>query len=143
MISYPAEQVEALVFVTGGDVQTSTAAGGSGVRVNPIRVGIAVLDSDVKYDQANMIVVGGPCANSAAAALLKNPVNCGEGFTAGNAIIKYFDTGNNVAILVAGYESQETQGASRVLAQYSDYMLSGDEVEVTVTSLSQSGIKVK
>jgi hypothetical protein len=137
VINYPTEQVEALVYVVGGEVQSSMAAGGSsGARVNPISVGTAVLDSDVTYDQDNMIVVGGPCVNTIAAQLLGNPADCAEGFTQGHAMIKMFDTGRNQALLVAGFSAQDTVGASRVLAEYNDYDLSGMEMDVTVSSLN-------
>lgn len=141
-VSYPDEQVEAMVYVTGGEVKktTSTSAGGSG-RVNRISVGSAVLDRSVKYDQDNMIVVGGPCVNTIAAALLKNPAQCAEGFEDGHAWLKLVDTGDNVALLVAGFSAQDTQGASRVLAEYGDYDLSGMEADVVVESLTNIMVK--
>lgn len=142
VISYPDEQVEALAYVTGGEVRktTSTSAGGAG-RVNRIAVGSAVLDSDVSYDQDNMIVVGGPCVNVIAAQLLKNPADCTEGFEQGHAWLRLFDTGQHTALLVAGYGAQDTQGASRVLAEYGDYDLSGTEADVVVESLTNIMVK--
>jgi hypothetical protein len=143
-ISYPLEQVEALVYVTGGEAQSSTSfGGGSGTRVNPISVGSAVLDKDVRADQDNMIVVGGPCVNTMAAQLLGNPADCAEGFEAGHAMIKLFDTGANTALLVAGYDAQDTVGASRVVAEYADYDLSGMEVDVAVESLKNIQVSSK
>lgn len=143
-ISYPSEQVEALVYVTGTDVTSRTVGSlGGASRVNPISVGAAVLDRDATYDQDNMIVVGGPCANTMAAQLLGNPAVCGEGFTAGHAMIRLFDTGQNTAILVAGYEAEETVAASRVLAEYSDYELTGNEVDVTVSNARATGVSPK
>ena len=86
---------------------------------------------------ANMIVVGGPCANTVAAEVMGNPTNCAEGFSPGKAMIKSVETGSKVAILVAGYEAQETMGASYVLANYGDYAaFQGEEVEVVVPDLS-------
>ena len=133
----PQEQVSAQVFVTLGDV--SAVAGGSGTadKVNPIAVGLAVLDKDAPaIGTENLIVVGGPCANTVAAALMNNPAVCTDGFESGKAIIKASEQGGKVAILVAGYSAQDTQGASRVLAAYKDYSLTGSEVEVVVADLN-------
>jgi len=142
IISYPDEQVEAMVYVTGGEVKktTSTSTGGPS-RVNRIAVGSAVLDTDVTYDQDNMIVVGGPCVNVIAAQMLKNPADCTEGFEQGHAWLKLVDTGAHTALLVAGYGAQDTQGASRVLAEYADYDLSGMEADVVVESLTNIMVK--
>jgi hypothetical protein len=137
-LSVPKSQVFGQVFVTLGTTET-IAGGGSGTSaiVNPIAVGLAVLDTDAgALGSENQIIVGGPCANTAAAAFMGNPENCAEGFEPGKAMIVAKEYGSNVAILVAGYEAMETQGASRVLAAYKDYSLSGTEAEVVVASLS-------
>ena len=56
-------------------------------------------------------------------------------------MIKVKDTGTgNVAMLVAGATALDTRRASRVLANYGDYALSGSEVEVTGTSLSDISV---
>ncbi len=139
-VSYPLVQRGAQVFVTAGVVQVTggAATGGGSIEstaVNPIAVGLAVLDTDAPaVGTENMIAVGGPCANTVAAELMGNPENCAEGFEPGKAIIKLFDAKN--ALLVAGYEAQETLGACYVLADYEDYALSGTEVEVVVADLA-------
>ncbi len=144
VIKYPSEQVEALVYVVGGDVQKSVSAGTGGtVVVNPIGVGFGALDSEVKLDQTNMIVIGGPCANTIAAELLDSPAQCAEGFTEGKAMIKLFDTGNNVALLVAGYSAADTVAASRVIAEYADHDLAGMEAEVTVAGSKVTSVMSK
>jgi len=133
----PDEQITAEVFVTLGAVETTSAGAGTSTQVNPIAVGLAVLDRDApSVGSTNIIAVGGPCANTVSAELLGNPENCAEGFEPGKAVIRAWDQGDTVSILVAGYESQETQGASRVLAQHEDYDLSGTEVEVVVADLN-------
>lgn len=133
-IRYPSEQVEGLVFVTGAEVSRSTVSSAGATRINPIAVGSAVLDSDVSYDQDNMIVVGGPCVNTMAAQLLQNPADCAEGFVEGKGMLKLFDTGANTALLVAGYGAGDTVATSRVLAEYGDYDLAGEEMVVVQTS---------
>ncbi len=137
-LSYPESQVFGQVFVTAG--ATSVQNGSSSVStttVNPIAVGLAVLDKDAPaIGTENMIVVGGPCANTVAAALMGNPTDCAAGFMPGKAMIKSFENNGMVAILVAGYEAQETLGASYVLANYKDYAaFKGSEVEVVVPDL--------
>jgi hypothetical protein len=140
-IMYPEAQVGAQVFIVAGTVSRSETSGGSADQVNPIAVGLAVLDTAAPaVGSANMIVVGGPCANTVAAKLMGNPANCGAGFMAGKAMIKSFEQGGKVAILVAGYEALETQVASRVLANYADEDLSGAEVEVVVSSMSDYSV---
>jgi hypothetical protein len=142
-LGYPQQQRYAQVFVIGGTTTSTTTASGSTTDVvNPIAVGLAVLDKDAPtLGSENMIIVGGPCANTVAAAFMGNPTNCAEGFEPGKAMIKSTEKSGKVAILVAGYESTETLGASRVLAAYKDYSLKGTEVEVVVADLNS--IKVQ
>ncbi len=137
------EEVEYNVFFAPVASKAVVPGGqdGDAYVVNPIAVGIAVLDVDAPaVGSTPMIVVGGPCANSVASELMGNPAVCGEGFEMGKGIIKYFD--DNQAILVAGYEAVETQGASRVLADYEDYSeLTGTEVSVIVPTLSSISVE--
>lgn len=139
-IEYPLVQRGAQVFVTAGVVEvkegTTTASGTVPTTdVNPIAVGLAVLDTNAPaIGTDNLIVVGGPCANTVAFELMGQPENCAEGFEPGKAVIKLFADQN--ALLVAGYEAQETLGACYVLADYEDYDLSGTEAEVVVADLN-------
>jgi len=145
-IEYPLAQRGADVFVTIGSTQTtrvSAAAGGSAVVLNPISVGSAKLASEVAGQEMrmNMIVVGGPCINSAAATLMgsSEPL-CGaaSGLREGQGVIKLFENGENVAMLVAGWSKEDTRRATRVVSEYEDWAdkLVGMEVVVTGTSLS-------
>jgi hypothetical protein len=140
MVEFPLVQRGVQVFVTAGTVEVkegSTTSGGAitTTTVNPIAVGLAVLDTEAPaIGSKNMIVVGGPCINTVAAALMGNQADCTAGFEAGKAIIKMFADKN--ALLVAGYSAQDTLGACRVLAKYEMYDLSGTEVEVIAADLS-------
>lgn len=139
VLEIPEMQRLAQVFVTLGSVEV--VEGGSGATtdvVNPISVGLAVLDSDAPaIGTENMIVVGGPCVNTVAAELMGNPADCTAGFTAGKAMIKSYEENGNVAILVAGMNAEDTVGASYVLSNYDDYAaFQGEEVEVVVPDLS-------
>ncbi|MBR9676383.1 S-layer protein [Candidatus Woesearchaeota archaeon] len=133
----PKERVNANLVV---GTSATTIAGSSGTvtsdKVNAIGVGLGVLDKDVTVGSQNLIIVGGPCVNTAAAEVMGNPANCADGFSPGKAMLKMFPTNGKTALLVAGYGAQDTQGATRVVAQYDKYDLSGTEASVVVTSLS-------
>lgn len=139
-IDFPSQQVGAQVFVVAGTVERSGSGGVVRDVVNPIAVGLAVLDVDADglLGNENLIIVGGPCANMVASEFLGNPADCAEGFEPGKAMISAQEMGDSVAILVAGYEAQETLGASYVLADYGTYLadVEGSEVEVVATDLS-------
>ena len=144
ILEYPLFQRGVQVFVEIGDtVVTSGGEGGAASIVNPIQVGTAKLASEVKGRESsqNMIVVGGPCINAVAAKLMgSDEPLCGEaaGISQGTAVIKLFESGDKVALVVAGYSAEDTRRASNVLASYKSYkaQLTGMEVEVTGTSMS-------
>ncbi len=114
------------------------------VGASPLPVGLAILDSDLSSADAvkndHYIVVGGPCANSAAAALLGvGGDNCGDGFTPGEAMIRLFTNGDKYQLLVAGAEGQDTLLATKVLGSYATYATKFEgktEVKVKGTKLS-------
>jgi len=137
-IEYPKSQREALVFVTtSGTSFTTTAATSStgAVTVQRIDVGATKLASEVPdINAVNSIIVGGPCANAAAATVLGNPAECTEGFEPGVGKIEMYDVGTgNVAMLVAGFSAADTRNAAAVVANYQDYtsQLKGEKVVVT------------
>ncbi|MBI2134191.1 S-layer protein [Candidatus Woesearchaeota archaeon] len=134
---------KANVFVTSGAVTKSESSTAEGeityYETTPIEVGSAKLASEVPNIKAvNAIVVGGPCANSAAASLMGNPANCAEGFEEGKAMVKLFENNGQVAVLVAGYSAMDTRRAARVLSNYDTYKgkLVGKEVVVAGTSFT-------
>jgi S-layer protein (TIGR01564 family) len=131
----PKAQRGVQVFVTAGVVKSAKtgSSGSEAFIVNKASTGIAVLDKDVTLGKGNLIVVGGPCVNTIAQELMDNPTTCSEGFSAGKAVIKLYDSKN--ALLVAGYGWQDTLGAAYVLADYDQYDLSGTEMEVVVADL--------
>ena len=100
--------------------------------------GIIVLDTEIdNIKEQNIIIVGGPCVNMAAAEIMGWPLKCDQGFDLGKAKIKLFDNGNNIALLVAGYAVDDTTMACRLLAIYEDYDISGNEIEVAGTVLNE------
>jgi len=111
--------------------------------VEQIDVPSPVLDSEVDdiYSQ-NTIIIGNPCVNNAAAELLgitSEGPECTEGFEEGKAKIKLFQglegQGENVILLVAGYDNLRTRMAAKVLQNYEEYNLHGEEVIVSGESL--------
>jgi hypothetical protein len=119
-ISYPDDQVQAKVYVAEGSATTSE--GSTGVLGN-----IVVKDSEVSsVGSKNLIVLGGSCINSVAATLLgsSSPL-CGADFSAktgvnaGSYVIESFaskwSSNNKVALLVAGYNAEDTTNAANAL----------------------------
>ncbi|MFH1064287.1 MAG: hypothetical protein V1729_04360 [Candidatus Woesearchaeota archaeon] len=146
-IEYPLAQVLPQVFVTFD--KTVTTEGGAGSitveRPQRIDIGSAVLASQVSDPSAlNVISVGGSCINSVTAEImgLTYPA-CGaaSGLKEGEGIVKLYESGDKVAIVVAGWEAEDTTRATRVLADFKTYQdsgkLVGSEVRVTGTSATE------
>jgi len=121
-IYYPGEAVKNNFYI--GEInsvtQTTTTNIGSDI--------VLALDADTsKYQDRNIIVVGGSCINAVAAGLLgeERPI-CGEeftaktGVTAGHYLVQAFNnpwSPDKVAILVAGYNAEDTtKGVNDILA---------------------------
>ena len=140
-MAVPESQREALVYVTSGATSSvSSTASDDMVRVTVVDA--TKLDSEVSDVTAqNLIVVGGPCANTAAAALLGTSAdNCAEGFNPGTARVVFKEHANgNVAMVVAGYSGEDTRLAGRVIAHRAGE-LSGMEAEVKGATYSDATI---
>ena len=150
-MQFPVEQAFAQLFVVSPEVQITTVEGGvetsetgAGTywETNEISVGTAMLASEVRDIRAqNAIVIGGPCANTAAAILMDSPEPCGKDFTVNTALIRLFEHPNgNVAMLVAGYDAIDTRRAARVVAEYEKWQgtnqFSGMDLTITGTSFT-------
>jgi hypothetical protein len=144
--NYPTKEAEVDAYITSGVTKITQVAGGEGstTTITPIQVGTAKLASEVKDIAAqNMIVVGGPCANAVARQLMGVELaTCTQGFTEGKAMIKLYEQGTKVAMIVAGYSALDTHRASRALADFGTYasMLKGKEVQVSGTSLTDISV---
>ena len=98
----------------------------------------------------NAILVGGPCVNKFVAALKgKTFPACGSdsGFEPGKAIIELQTNGNNMAMIVAGWEADDTRRAGVALKYWDDSSkispaLKGMAVTVTGTTTDLSNIQV-
>ncbi len=142
----PKDQLKANVVIVPGESAIAGGTSGTYDKIKPITVGLGVLDTNA---QANLggakpyIVVGGPCANDVAAELMGNPANCVEGFEAGKAKIKWYDSQN--ALLVAGFNPDDTVGAARVVANYDDYPaeFAAGKTEIAVSIPTLNSIQVE
>ena len=138
VMSIPSEQESATIVVKSkGSVVSAGSDGGMSYTVNPIALGLGVLDTDAPaLGSKPMIIVGGPAANTVAADFLGNPTadEIAQTFEQGKALIKYDDA--KQAMLVAGWDKQETLGATYVVAKYGNYAFSGNELSVVVTDLN-------
>ncbi|MDN5327530.1 MAG: hypothetical protein PWP03_168 [Candidatus Woesearchaeota archaeon] len=135
------EQKETLTYKVGDTITEGgviKAVGGA-----PLPVGLAILDTELPSADAvkngNYVVVGGPCVNTAAAALLGNPEDCAAGFEPGKAVIQLFENNDNYALLVAGYNGEDTLLATEVLGNYKDFaekFAGKDKVTISGTKVS-------
>jgi len=152
-LDYSEDEAYGQIFVNAAGATVSNAASGevTTIEVVPIPVTATKTDDEVADVTAvNAIVVGGPCRNSAAGALMSltgfslsadsaYQATCAEGFTEGHAKIKLFEQASGkVGLLVAGYSAADTRRASTVLARSAEYAteLTGTEVDVSGTSLT-------
>jgi len=120
-ISIPKSQVYAQIYLGEISSAVSSTPGVSGTT----QLGEVIYkDSESSsYSAKNVIVVGGSCINSAAAALLGEPA-CGARFTelttagSGQFLIKGYATSSvtsELALLVAGYNVGDTTNAAKYL----------------------------
>lgn len=124
-IEYPLSQRGVRVFLTFGETTTTKTAAGESCTVADLTIA-NLLDEDVSSpEDYNMIVVGGPCANTIAADLF---MTCDAwSYGPSEAVISMVENGDNVALLVAGTEGTDTRRAAKVLADYSNEELTGSE----------------
>jgi len=136
---YPKEQTYANVFIA--PISAMITAVGGGDVATPVRIdtGAVIFAKEVPSGDHNLILVGGPCVNSKAAEVMGNPEDCTAGFEEGKAMIKCFEDGDSVAVLVAGYSGRDTRAAARYLSNYADhqdkFLKATDEISLSVTSL--------
>jgi len=156
LISIPEGQIFPSVVLTGQSFtigSTNVVEGGITIpEYTAISVGKAILDSELGNMAAdNVIVVGGPCANTVAATILGIPSTmpeCYEQFPVkeGEGIIRMIENGENVAMLVAGYTAQDTRNAAKIVAQFSNYeeqLKNNSEVIVSGTTIKVATVETE
>jgi hypothetical protein len=128
-ISYPDEQVHALIYMGSEGSSVTTSGGGSGAGSVTDLGSVSVADTEVgSVAGKNLIVIGGSCVNSEAANLLGvSSPTCGADWTAatgvasGEYLIETFArTGDKVATLVAGFNAGDTTNAGKALTTQGD-----------------------
>ncbi|MEI7719303.1 MAG: hypothetical protein WCI72_05525 [archaeon] len=119
-LTYHGSEVTADVYLTA---PSATVSAGAGSTTGTTQVGaVTVYDNEVSsVSGKNLIVIGGSCINSVAAELLGGAA-CDAAFTAkanvkaGEALIKSFKRGDKIALLVAGYNAEDTTKAVTYLS---------------------------
>jgi len=146
---YPSEETSGDVYI-GGAASSVTVIDGTmqeDVIVGKIEVGTAILDTSLSnYKNNNLIVVGGPAINRAAAALLGKTYpayGVDSGLQENTGMIKLIEqTDGTVAMIVAGWEAADTQRACRVVAEFENHDLKGNEIVITGTSMSDISVSL-
>jgi len=145
----PKEQAFAKIVIKGPGT-TIAESGDTIKKVIPIETAIAKLDYEVgESPGAHLILIGDAAVNTLAAEVmgLTYPTYGASGlypYTEGQAIIKVYDDAietGYVALLVAGWDAEDTRNACSVMQQYGTFADQLDENEaVIVTSVSAAGI---
>src|SRR3989338_1991304 len=133
LIDHPHDSVYAEVYVAPMSSETSEAAGLFTQEIQLISVDQIKLDNEVtSVTDKNLVSIGGPCANSVTAALMDNPDSCETalGVEVGQALVKLYENGDYVSLVVAGQTAQDTRDAGEVLNQWKSNadLLTGMEV---------------
>ncbi len=129
VLNAPATQLKGIVAI-GKDISVGGTGGGTYETATPIKTAVGMLDSEVTtadQSEKNIILVGGPCANTLVRTLLDSTeATClsdfqDMGYTAGTAMIKYIEDAwgtGKAALIVAGYNAADTRAACAVLQDY-------------------------
>ncbi|MBI4452894.1 hypothetical protein HY637_05680 [Candidatus Woesearchaeota archaeon] len=105
---------------------------------------IQIANKSTINSSVNTVVVGGPCANEAAAVLMNTSQKwpeCAKGFEEGKSIIRIYQTDQRTHLLVAGYSKRDTTNAVYILKDYLRYNLSGLSIEVSGDITKELNIK--
>jgi len=149
-VKVPAEQVFATVVVKGQST-TVTSSGDKVKNVVPVTNAVAKLDTEISLPVGkHLVLVGGPAVNRLTAQAMGytfptygsqmtgGEFGEGEGYIALKSGVLESD---KYAVIVAGWEANDTRNACSVLQQYSSFASKLDgNMAVKVTSVSESGI---
>jgi hypothetical protein len=148
VLKVPTTQLKGVVAI-GKDISVGGTAGSSYSEANPIKTAVAKLDSEVgdtDKSEKNIVLVGGPCANTLVRTLLESTAaTClsdfeDMGYTSGSAMMKFVEDAwgtGKAALIVAGYDAADTRNACSVLQDYGAYTLSGTEMKVVGSTLTE------
>lgn len=161
LVKVPAETLKVKAYV--GKAGGSTTSGSSYNALTPVSSPVAKLASEAGVGSSvrskNLVLVGGPCANSLVQELVdagKIPAaytcagGLGSGWTSGSAYVWAIDlpadtfTAGKIAIVAAGTDAKDTRLATSVLQQYDASnvkgKLTGTGVKITGTDVSTATI---
>lgn len=133
LIDQPHDTVYGELFVAPVNVESTEDAGLYTTEIQLISVDQVKLDKEVtSVTDKNIVSIGGPCANSVTAALMGNPESCETslGVEVGQALVKLYENGDYVSMVVAGQTAQDTRDAGEVLYNWKNNknLLKGMEV---------------
>ncbi len=137
----PSKDLTARVYL-GKDAGTGTSGADTTYnKISPITAAVAKLDTEIGTAEKakNLVIVGGPCVNKLAAeALGKTYPACGasSGIAEKTAQISVWDDAfakGKVALLVMGWEADDTRLATSVLQNYDKHLKGVTASKVTVT----------
>lgn len=116
-IEYPLQQRGANVFVVMG--QTTTTKSSAGEVCTPQDIDVMTYFDDEVTDASanNLIFVGGPCINSAIDKVEGLPTcdEFREQYGPGDGVVQLVQNGDHVAMLVAGYNAEDTLLAAKAV----------------------------
>ncbi len=116
-IEYPLQQRGANVFVVMG--QTTTTKSSAGEICTPQDIDVMTLFDDEVTDASanNLIFMGGPCINSAIGKVEGLPTcdEFREQYGPGDGVVQLVQNGDHVAMLVAGYNAEDTLLAAKAV----------------------------
>jgi len=135
-VSYNGQEVKADVFVAASSATVSAGSSGSTTTSGVM----TVYDNEISSaSNKNLIVIGGSCVNTVAAELLGGAL-CGDAFTektsikSGEALIESFTRGTKTALLVAGYNAEDTTKAVTYLSNNNVNTAVGSKLKVTAAN---------
>ena len=136
-LDIPGDQVEGEVSIRGSSAIVYTEEGEQYCQAADITPATK-LDTEIAGAEANynVILVGGPCANGAVERVPNLGVTCaGWSLVSGEGMIKIVENGQKVAMFIGGTDAINTRQAAKIISNYKDYTLKGQEVLVKGTTL--------
>jgi hypothetical protein len=135
------------IFVTIGSSGTTTSTSGSSGSIKqlvPITTSLTKLDTEVGAAEKakNLVVIGGPAVNRITAEAMSLPYpsfGAASGIEEGTALISIIDdafTTGKAAVIVAGYEADNTRLATQVLQQAATKLAGVSASSATVSGAS-------
>lgn len=143
VLEIPGDQVQANIVVKGA--ATTVSKGGGGYQINPLPSPIAVIDTQIAGNENsyNIIAIGGPAVNAVAEKFLGLTADQYRAqYTPGEAVLKLVQNGNNVALVAAGYNAEDTRRAALVISNHASFSLKATEQVVKGSSLNLADITV-